>query len=151
LWGGQPFHYGGKHYQVKETDFQVPLPPVQQPRIPIWVVGAWRRPKSMQRALRYDGLIPVMMGEDGKVRMSPATPAEIQVIKAYVDGHRDQTTAYDIVVEGETPGEDHGEAMAVIQPYAEAGATWWIEARWTAASLEGVLERIKQGPPVGSS
>jgi hypothetical protein len=147
LWGGQPFRYEGKHYQVKETEFQLPPPPVQQPRIPIWVVGAWLRPKSMQRALRYDGLLPAIMDEDGKVRMAPPTPAEIQTIKAFVDAHRVETTAYDIVVEGESPGDDRSQAMSVIQPYAEAGATWWIEARWTASNLEGVLERIRQGPP----
>jgi hypothetical protein len=37
--------------------------------------------------------------------------------------------------------------MEIIQPYAEAGATWWIEAMWTATGLDSVLERIKQGPP----
>ncbi|HEX8681220.1 MAG TPA: LLM class flavin-dependent oxidoreductase, partial [Ardenticatenaceae bacterium] len=63
LWRGQPFNYDGKHYKVKETDFVVPPAPVQQPRIPIWVVGAWPRPKSMQRVLRYDGLLPNVMGD----------------------------------------------------------------------------------------
>ena len=58
LWRGQPFNYDGKHYHIKETTFY-PLPsPVQQPRIPIWVVGAWPKKKSMQRVLRYDGLLP---------------------------------------------------------------------------------------------
>ena len=147
LWGGQPFRYAGKHYQVHEAEFLPPPPPVQQPRIPIWVVGAWPRSKSMRRALRYDGLLPAIMGEDGKVRMSAATPDEIGQIKAYVDSNRAATTPYDIVVEGETPGENRTRAMQVIQPYAEAGATWWIEAMWTASNLESVLERIKQGPP----
>jgi alkanesulfonate monooxygenase SsuD/methylene tetrahydromethanopterin reductase-like flavin-dependent oxidoreductase (luciferase family) len=142
LWGGQPFRYDGKHYQVKETEFQLPPPPVQQPRIPIWVVGAWPRPKSMQRALRYDGLLPAIMGEDGKVRMSPATPAEIRTIKAYVNANRVENASYEIVVEGETPGGDRSQAINIIQPYAQAGATWWIEAMWTAHSLESVLERI---------
>lgn len=147
LWGGQPFRYEGKHYHVNEIDFMLPPPPVQQPRIPIWVVGAWPRLKSMQRALRYDGLLPAIMGEDGKVRMSPAKPEEIHTIKAFVDTSRAETSSFDIVVEGETPGEDRGQAMEIIQPYAEAGATWWIEAMWTATGLDSVLERIKQGPP----
>jgi hypothetical protein len=151
LWRGQPFRYVGKHYQVQETDFLLPPPPVQQPRIPIWVVGAWPRQKSMQRALGYDGLLPAIMGENGQVRMSPATPAEIGTIKAFVDANRVEETPYDIVVEGETPGENRSRAREVVRPYAEAGATWWIEAMWTAPSLEGVLERIKQGPPVVST
>ena len=46
LWQGQPFSYQGKHYQVQPTDFLPPPPPLQQPRIPIWVVGAWPKPKS---------------------------------------------------------------------------------------------------------
>src|SRR5512133_3420780 len=68
LWRGQPFNYSGKHYTVKETSFAPPPTPVQRPRIPIWVVGAWPRMKSMQRALRYDGLLPSIMGDDSKVQ-----------------------------------------------------------------------------------
>jgi alkanesulfonate monooxygenase SsuD/methylene tetrahydromethanopterin reductase-like flavin-dependent oxidoreductase (luciferase family) len=45
LWSGQPFSYIGQHYQVQEMTFLPP--PVQQPRIPIWVVGAWPRMKSL--------------------------------------------------------------------------------------------------------
>jgi alkanesulfonate monooxygenase SsuD/methylene tetrahydromethanopterin reductase-like flavin-dependent oxidoreductase (luciferase family) len=39
LWRGQPFNYQGKHYKIKETSSHLPPPPIQQPRIPIWVVG----------------------------------------------------------------------------------------------------------------
>jgi len=147
LWGGQPFRYEGKHYHINEIAFMLPPPPVQQPRIPIWIVGAWPRLKSMQRALRYDGLLPAIMGADGKVRMSPATPAEIRTIKAFIEANRAETSPYDIVVEGETPGKDRSQAADITQPYAEEGATWWIEAMWTAPGVESVLERIRQGPP----
>ena len=58
LWAGQPFSFQGVHYTVQPTGFMPPPPPVQRPRIPIWVVGAWGRPKSMARAFRYDGLLP---------------------------------------------------------------------------------------------
>lgn len=151
LWRGMPLNYHGKHYHVEVSEKTLftppPPPPVQQPRIPIWVVGAWPRQKSMQRVLRYDGLLPNVIGEDGKVRMSPATPDEIYQMKAYIDANRTQTTPFDIVVEGETPGDDHQKAVAVVQPYVEAGATWWIEALWTQPEQEKVLQRLQQGPP----
>jgi hypothetical protein len=41
--------------------------------------------------------------------------------------HREQLTPFDRVLEGETPGEDHGRASAMIRPFDEAGATWWLE------------------------
>jgi hypothetical protein len=59
----------------------------------------------MQRALHYDGLLPAIMDEVRKVRMSPATPAEISTIKAFIDVNRSVNSPYDIVVEGETPGK----------------------------------------------
>jgi hypothetical protein len=103
--------------------------------------------KSMRRVLRYDGLLPAVMGDDGKVRMAPATPDEINEMKAFVEAHRTEGTPFDIVVEGETPGDDGEKAAAIVSPYAEAGATWWIEAMWSAADLESVRTRIQQGPP----
>ncbi len=147
LWRGQPFNYQGKHYQIKETTFQPPPPPVQRPRIPIWVVGAWPRMKSMRRVLKYDGLLPNVMGEDGLVRMGPPTHDEIRAMKAFIEENRAGTTPFDIIMEGETPGDDPEKAAAMVRGWEEAGATWWIEAMWSAPELEEVLTRIKQGPP----
>ena len=100
LWSGEPFSFSGKHYQVQEMTFQ---PPPVQARIPIWVVGAWPRPKSMQRVLRWDGLLPAKMNEDGS--FGDVTPADIQAMRAYINEHRTQTTPFDIVMEGRTPGD----------------------------------------------
>ena len=58
LWAGQPFSYEGKHYKVQPTEFPTIGETVQQPRVPIWCVGMLGRPKSMARALRWDGLLP---------------------------------------------------------------------------------------------
>ncbi len=148
LWRGQPFNFAGEHYQVHETRFQPPPPPVQQPRIPIWVVGAWFRQKSMQRVVKYDGLLPNVLDDKGKVQMRPATPDEIRTMKTYIDAHRTLATPFDIIVEGETPGDSADRGGEVVGKYREAGATWWLEARWTADSLDEVLERIRQGPPI---
>lgn len=149
LWSGVPYQHSGVHYRVnlKEDFFQLPPPPVQKPRIPIWVVGAWPRQKSMQRALRYDGLLPNVMGEDGKVRMSPPTAEEIRQMKEYISAHRAQDTPFDIIVEGQTPGDDPKSAAEIVNPYREAGATWWIEALWDVQEEHEVLARIQQGPP----
>ncbi len=102
LWRGQPFNYTGTHYKIKETRFAPPSPPVQKPRIPVWVVGAWPRPKSMQRVLRYDGLLPHKMNDKGEI--INFTPDDIREMKAFVDEHRTLETPFDIVVEGTTPG-----------------------------------------------
>ncbi len=58
----------------------------------------------MRRALRYDGLQPNVMGDDGKVRMTPPTTDKIRAMRAFVSANRVETTPFDIIVEGETPG-----------------------------------------------
>jgi len=126
LWSGQPFHFDGQHYHVAEMTFQPT--PVQQPRIPIWVVGAWPRERSMARALRYDGLLPNKLNADGT--QGTVTPADIRAMADYAAAHRTDATPFDIISEGETPGDDATAARAIVAPFAEAGATWWMEAHW---------------------
>jgi alkanesulfonate monooxygenase SsuD/methylene tetrahydromethanopterin reductase-like flavin-dependent oxidoreductase (luciferase family) len=149
LWRGQPFSYDGKHYTIRPTEFMPPPPPVQQPRIPIWVVGAWPRPKSMQRVLRYDGIMPTVIGDDRQMR--DVTPDDIRQIKAFVEANRTATTPFDIVMEGETPGDNPQAAAEIVGRWAGVGATWWIESRWELPrdtdGLKIVRERILQGPP----
>ena len=147
LWSGQPFSYSGEHYHIQDVTFSPT--PLQTPRIPIWVVGAWPRMKSMRRVLRYDGVLPMKMNDDGS--FAEMTPADIQAMKTFIDEQRSQTSPFDIVMEGETPGDDHEKAAAIVGPLAQAGVTWWLEAVWaspqTRGGLEGMRIRIKQGPP----
>jgi len=149
LWKGQPFRYEGKHYHVKEASFLPPPPPVQQPRIPIWVVGAWPSTKSLRRALKYDGLLPTVV--DPKNGARQASPEEIRQIKAYIDANRGDVTPFDIIVEGETPGHDPARAADIVHPWSEAGATWWIEGLWSLTeAADGparLRQRLEQGPP----
>lgn len=146
LWAGQPFSYTGKHYQLEPTDFHVPPPPVQQPRIPIWVVGAYPRRKSMNRALRYDGLIPMLL--DAENKMVQATPDLMKEVSAYVRRERQDSHSYDLIWEGVTPGTDRAAAAAVVQPWVEAGVTWWLEAMWEVDDPQQVMARVRQGPPL---
>lgn len=147
LWKGQPFNYEGEHYHVKENKFEFqPGPPVQQPRIPVWVVGAWPRMKSMRRVLEWDGLLPNKMNAKGE--HEHAKPEDIRAMKEWIDANRTRTTPFDIVVEGKTPGGDPAKAAAEVRRWADAGATWWIEALWEEKDMDAVKKRVRQGPPV---
>jgi alkanesulfonate monooxygenase SsuD/methylene tetrahydromethanopterin reductase-like flavin-dependent oxidoreductase (luciferase family) len=138
LWSGKPFSFAGEHYKVDKLTM---LPkPVQSPRIPVWVVGVWPKQKSLRRALRWDGIIPQKYQS-----MSRMTPAEVQELKRYVDEHREQSTPFDILAGGETPGNNMKQAVKQVLPFEKAGATWWLESVMTSAKK--VRERIKQGPP----
>ena len=135
LWDGQPFEYDGAHFHVKPTDFPTIGNTVQQPRVPIWCVGAIGRRQSMERALRWDGLIPQVVS-DGDVRQ--ATLDEVAAVRADV-GER----PYDIVIEG--VGSEHSPAA-----WHDAGATWWIESMWDAmredSAATAALDRLREGP-----
>jgi alkanesulfonate monooxygenase SsuD/methylene tetrahydromethanopterin reductase-like flavin-dependent oxidoreductase (luciferase family) len=124
LWRGTPFSYEGKHYHIHDATLS--LTPVQSPHIPIWVVAAWPRMKSMRRTLRCDGVIPTKMTSEGT--LVEMTPEDIRAMTVFVDEHRTRTTPFDIVVEGETPGDNREKATAIVRPFAEAGATWWLES-----------------------
>jgi alkanesulfonate monooxygenase SsuD/methylene tetrahydromethanopterin reductase-like flavin-dependent oxidoreductase (luciferase family) len=144
LWGGEPFSYEGEHYKMEEMTFRPP--PVQRPRIPIWVVGAWPSRKSMRRALRYDGVLAATV--NGNAESPGVTPETIREIKAYAEKNRDDATPFDIVWEGQTPGGDPERTASIVRPYAEAGVTWWIESPWTPPNEpEDLHLRISQGPP----
>lgn len=144
---GKQFEYDGKHHHIKLTavdERHYPPRPVQQPRVPIWVVGVWPWMKSMQRVLRCDGLIPVKMNPQRQ--FTDLQPEDVRQMKAYIDANRTLTTPFDIVVEGKTLGLSHTQIIDKLQPWIEAGATWWIETVGDVPQ-DQVLAHIQQGPP----
>lgn len=145
LWSGEPFRYEGKHHRLDEMTF-IPRP-VQRPRIPIWVVGAWHRERSMERAARYDGVMPSKQGPDGSYG-EPLTPDDTRELRAWVTTRRPDGAPFDIILEGETPADDPAAAAAQVRPLAEAGATWWLEGLWDAmGDPDRLRARIAAGPP----
>ena len=147
LYQRKQFDYDGKHYHLKLTlmdEMHYPSKPVQQPRIPLWVVGIWPRKRSMRRMLKCDGVFVEKRGPDGKPE--DATPADIREIKAYVDANRVLTTPFDIITSGKTASLDRSQLQDTLIPWVEAGATWWVEGLWGEPD-EKVLERIRLGPP----
>ncbi len=137
LWSGEPFAFEGRHYRFELMTFR-PLP-VQRPRIPIWVVGAWPNERSMRRAIRWDGIVT-----------QTAVVDEIRAVADYAARERPadlRDRPFDIIVQGSTPPGEAAKARATVEPYAEAGATWWIDADWEHATVATVRARIAAGPP----
>jgi alkanesulfonate monooxygenase SsuD/methylene tetrahydromethanopterin reductase-like flavin-dependent oxidoreductase (luciferase family) len=119
LWSGEPFHYEGECYHVKEVKL---LPrPMQQPRIPIWIGGAYPLKGPVQRAARWDGACLY------KNKAHYMLPEDVRALKAFVASQRGTSAHYDISVGGSPRREDWDEERAYIESLAEAGSTWWIE------------------------
>jgi hypothetical protein len=57
---------------------------------------------------------------------------------------------FDIVAQGATPAADPAQAWAAVQPYADAGATWWIDGDWEHPTVDSNRRRIRAGPPAAA-
>lgn len=148
LWTGEPFSYEGVHYQVGESHFLPP--PIQQPRIPIWIAGYYPAKPPMRRAARWDGMF-ILFGE------ADDTVAALRETLAYVHEHRTQDSPFDAVYLDISPAGTPESAIADLAAHAkDAGATWWLaniapwrygiawEATWDAAAMR---DTILAGPP----
>jgi alkanesulfonate monooxygenase SsuD/methylene tetrahydromethanopterin reductase-like flavin-dependent oxidoreductase (luciferase family) len=136
LWGGEPFSFHGAHYHMDA--FQLTPTPAQSPRIPIWAVGVWGRPKSMARVARCDGML-----------LSPAnSPEETREIAAYIAARRTLTSPFDLVMEADTRADTPEAARDKVRAWAEAGVSWWVESMWSPGlTIDDARRRIAQGPP----
>jgi alkanesulfonate monooxygenase SsuD/methylene tetrahydromethanopterin reductase-like flavin-dependent oxidoreductase (luciferase family) len=104
-------------------------PPVQRPRIPIWVAARWPNRRPVRRAARWDGLFPIELpGPDAMATLS----AELLELRPQ-DGGR-----FDLVAEV-SPGEDPG-------PWHAAGATWVLTSFDSQPREVEVRSAIEAGP-----
>jgi hypothetical protein len=99
----------------------------------------------MRRTLGWDGLLPNKLDEDG--RQTAVTPADLRDMATYVATNRQADGPFQIVMEGQTPGDRPSEAAAIVGPWREAGATWWVESDWADWSVDKLRKRIAAGPP----
>ena len=147
LQSGEPFTFEGEHYRFGPMTFRPR--PLQQPRVPVWVVGAWPHERSMRRAIRWDGLVVQAQGPDGEPATGPEGLTEIvdwvrrERAVAGLDG------PFEIVVDGTTPADDPAAAAEIARAHEAAGATWWTESDWVHPSPEALRGRIQAGPPRG--
>jgi len=92
-------------------------------------------------------VFPIVEG-DGSL-----SPNQLRDMLSYINERREGDSPFDVVCMGATPGDRPEEDARTIAPYAEAGATWWVEntipERFVRgrSALEQMRERIWKGPP----
>lgn len=157
LMAGQPFAFEGQYYSAKPTEFMLPDPPVQRPHPPVWMVGAQmlgrERQPSLDRAARWQGLIPQVVDQDAQRRKGGIE--EFAAIVADVLARRSaaglNVNGYDVILEADSTGEFMTREPADPAAWADAGSTWWVESWWTLErGDEGFRElrrRVSAGPP----
>jgi alkanesulfonate monooxygenase SsuD/methylene tetrahydromethanopterin reductase-like flavin-dependent oxidoreductase (luciferase family) len=141
LWTGERFAHAGEHFRVHPVRFQPR--PLQQPRIPIWVGGVLPAARPIQRASRWDGMVPIRYSDDRLTRVSADDIADVRdritVARGSIDG-------VDLVVWADVEPEPARLPQALV-PYEQAGTTWWIESARPDEKgwQDGVRRRIAAG------
>lgn len=139
LWSGEPFDYQGNHFRLQDTQF---LPTPSHP-IPVWVAGRLNNAgnrKPFRRAARFDGSFPLAPNQS-------APPEAYAEIKAFIDQHRPNNQPYDLVCERELSNNGVGSAE-IIQPYSDAGVTWWLcNGSGSNIDIGRIRHLIERGPP----
>jgi alkanesulfonate monooxygenase SsuD/methylene tetrahydromethanopterin reductase-like flavin-dependent oxidoreductase (luciferase family) len=104
-------------------------PPVQRPRIPIWLAATWPARRPVRRAARWDGVFPVEV----------AGPDELGEVVAEVAAARPADAGpFDVVVSNP--------AAADPAPWAAAGATWCLTGFGPTPTEDAVRAAIDAGP-----
>ncbi len=125
LMSGRPVDHRGPHFRTVAT-----LRPaaVQRPRVPILVAGIAPNRRPLERALRWDGFLPI--GPEG-----PLTPGDVA---DYLDGV-ERPPDWELLV---ARHPDHR-----AEAYAEIGVTSLIEGTWPVGDwVDEFRARIAAGP-----
>jgi alkanesulfonate monooxygenase SsuD/methylene tetrahydromethanopterin reductase-like flavin-dependent oxidoreductase (luciferase family) len=126
-WSGEPVHHHGDHYTVDDITF---LPrPVQRPGVPVWAAGFPGNLRPIIRAARLDGFFPANLEHPDQLAAAVTTLTDLR------NGDMD---TYDVAV-GLPLGVDP-------EPFAKAGATWWLPEIEPGAPLDTVRGVLRDGP-----
>ena len=69
-------------------------------------------------------------------------------IAAYIASRRTVETPFDIIKYGLTEGKNLAQERAMVEEFAAAGVTWWIEEIYSGrGTLKKIEARLQAGPP----
>lgn len=140
LWSGEPVHHSG-HWSVNGIQL---VPPPQGP-VPIWVAGRYGARRPLRRAARYEGFFPINRVWDHDDLLTPAQFAEMVAV---IGEERGGLDGFELLTAGLTSAPTPDEVADHVAPFAEAGATWWLETfEPHRGDLDELAERVRMGPP----
>jgi alkanesulfonate monooxygenase SsuD/methylene tetrahydromethanopterin reductase-like flavin-dependent oxidoreductase (luciferase family) len=106
-------------------------PPVQRPRIPVWLAARWPNRRPVRRAARWDGICPIDL---------PGREALAELVAEVTEQRgRDGTGGPFEVVVTNPPGTDPA-------PWEAAGATWCLTGFGPQPTEAEVRAAIDAGP-----
>ncbi|MGW4296829.1 LLM class flavin-dependent oxidoreductase [Micromonospora chersina] len=123
LLGGERFTHRGAHYRADGVALRPP--PVQSPRVPVWVGGSTQAGPVLRRAARADGIVPYKLTDTAG--WSDFTPQEVHDLVAALPATRADGQPFDVAVGGRRRRPDERVERAYLADLAAAGATWWLE------------------------
>ncbi|MDG4800871.1 LLM class flavin-dependent oxidoreductase [Micromonospora sp. WMMD980] len=123
LLGGERVTHRGVHYRAEDVALRPP--PVQSPRVPVWVGGSTQAKAVLRRAARADGIVPYKLTDtDG---WSDFTADEVAALVAALPATRADGEPFDVAVGGRRRRADERAERAYLAELAAAGTTWWLE------------------------
>ena len=105
-------------------------PPVQRPRIPVWIAARWPKRRPLARAARWDGLFPIEM---------PGPGALAELVGEVTELRGGDVAGFDFVVTNPA-GDDPA-------PWEAAGATWCLTGFGQSPRRDEVAAAVDAGPP----
>ncbi|GIF73283.1 LLM class flavin-dependent oxidoreductase [Asanoa siamensis] len=141
LWSGSPFSFHGRHYRLDEVT--IAPPPVQRPRVPVWLAAGWPNRRPLARAARWDGVYLMTAHQRTGELLEPAdvagAVAELGVVGA----------GFDVAFNAVRPSAPEL-ASARVREFAAAGGTWWVELAPppSEGGPSAYRSRIRGGPPL---
>ena len=106
LLSGEAVDFDGRYVTARDVCF---LPRPVRDHLPIVIGARWPNRRPLERAARYDGVFPIEL----------ESPADLAAACSFVAERRpDGLDGFEVVVQG-SAGDDP-------RPWADAGATWWL-------------------------
>jgi alkanesulfonate monooxygenase SsuD/methylene tetrahydromethanopterin reductase-like flavin-dependent oxidoreductase (luciferase family) len=106
-------------------------PPVQSPRIPVWVAARWPNRRPLRRAARWDGLFPIELP-------GPEALAEIAGEVSALRAEAGNSHPFELVTELPAGSDPN--------PWEAAGATWVLTDFGVGTREKEVRDAIEAGP-----
>jgi len=144
LWQDDPLTYEGECYKTNRAE--LPLTPVQTPRVPVVLGGVWPNKAPFRRATRWDGIMPGTAAMwDGGAQGEPVTGTVEEEVREMLEYYRGLTDdPGEVILPVDTPEAPPDFA----ETCRDLGASWLLTySMLDEASHNRNLERIREGPP----